>query len=884
MAAMTPRRSSRLPHTPKVSERKKGLFQGELRADSLMKHRLPVVDSESDPEDCEFGGLGIISAIDSSSSDEYDQNVPRTPVKSIWYETRSQSTKLLKESHNLKNFMKSPFTLHKYQTKYLNRGFNSTPTTPHFYNNPDTPSSSVSCASVHTTSSESSRARKSLATLIADTESCSSSLKDLNFNSDSETDSKENTPTKQGLRKSNRKKKMTPRFASFKGVLLEQKKNFTSPNKAKIDTALSPSKMHKTPHTTSEITSSSPPKINHRKMIVEIGESPEPLSDNEKSYKRLRSDDECDGGPQLKYTKLDTSGTAPKARLSLFTSDIKEIPAKTFYGKSASDLNTSFTTKISNAIIENSNQPRKQFGQSHCYRKKMKKTGQINLGVRHRIRKPKFHNKNKVVKLSVNSSSKVSQQFENRDINQLNNTSQISQTSSQGDIDNEIADPFNTEKRTIDILLSQWTEEVVPESEMSYKYHEEMSCFNKGVIEETNPIFNPATATPVNPNTAEKLQDDSETVIVELGQNSAKFTTEKSMTSDNKQDEMETDNEHTSTHGSLSNAGDLLPVDGGYIVVNENGVTVQEDLPDLDAIERELQMLDEQILKMAESNNIDASVVLASTETIPPSPGQVIPEASVSNKNDDQDLKLFPIFSKANTGSTPKSTKVQHGKSTKKIILKNGSDQYVIDAGQKRFGATQCSECGVIYQIGDPQDEHDHTIHHYAFDILKYNGSKDDMVCGVWAEARVVRVRGGRPGWKKVHQLLNSLVHPYLGYVGDLPEEEHTYTAYLYIEKRQIIGCAIAEPKTKAHKLIPGDPDCCTPESYPVHCGISRLWTHVNHRRKGVAGRLLDCARASFLHGRPLHRHEIAFSAPTQLGKEFAAKYTGVDNFYVYLD
>lgn len=52
---------------------------------------------------------------------------------------------------------------------------------------------------------------------------------------------------------------------------------------------------------------------------------------------------------------------------------------------------------------------------------------------------------------------------------------------------------------------------------------------------------------------------------------------------------------------------------------------VQEELPDLDEIERELKMLDEQILQMAQSNNINAEAVLASTETnIPVSPGSLI--------------------------------------------------------------------------------------------------------------------------------------------------------------------------------------------------------------------------------------------------------------------
>lgn len=85
MAATTPRRSSRLPHThtPKMTERKKGLFQSEELAsrESLTTHRtLPVVDSESDSEDCD---LGIISTLD-SSSDENEHSVTKTPERSLW--------------------------------------------------------------------------------------------------------------------------------------------------------------------------------------------------------------------------------------------------------------------------------------------------------------------------------------------------------------------------------------------------------------------------------------------------------------------------------------------------------------------------------------------------------------------------------------------------------------------------------------------------------------------------------------------------------------------------------------------------------------------------------------------------------------------------------
>lgn len=76
MSSITPRRSTRTHvFTPKMSERKKGLFQAEGR-ESLTRHRLPPVESDSDCDSCD---LGIISALDCSSSDE--QTDPQTPKR-----------------------------------------------------------------------------------------------------------------------------------------------------------------------------------------------------------------------------------------------------------------------------------------------------------------------------------------------------------------------------------------------------------------------------------------------------------------------------------------------------------------------------------------------------------------------------------------------------------------------------------------------------------------------------------------------------------------------------------------------------------------------------------------------------------------------------------
>lgn len=45
---------------------------------------------------------------------------------------------------------------------------------------------------------------------------------------------------------------------------------------------------------------------------------------------------------------------------------------------------------------------------------------------------------------------------------------------------------------------------------------------------------------------------------------------------------------------------------------------------------------------------------------------------------------------------------------------------------------------------------------------------------------------------------------------------------------------------------------------------------------------LLNAMRCNYMYGHILETHEIAFSAPTEAGRTFAAKYTGTEQFMIY--
>ncbi|KAB0804640.1 hypothetical protein PPYR_01610 [Photinus pyralis] len=255
----------------------------------------------------------------------------------------------------------------------------------------------------------------------------------------------------------------------------------------------------------------------------------------------------------------------------------------------------------------------------------------------------------------------------------------------------------------------------------------------------------------------------------------------------------------------------------------------------------------------------------------------------VNGGNGDADcLKLYPIFcGKQNV--SPNCFKVPKNPLVKKIkpLPKN---QLLLDAGQKKFGATQCTVCKFVYHMGDPNDELIHLNYHNSGNVLRYNGWKDERVVSQISSDRIIKVVPSDPkAWlKKVKELL-EVINRDLGYY-EMPVSLDNAQAFLYIHKQVIIGCVIAEYQSVAYRLLSDNTgiDLCSETKFPIKCGISRIWVSQAHRRKGIATSLLNCLRANFVYGYIMGKDELAFSSPTDIGKSFAARYFNTPNFLVY--
>lgn len=129
------------------------------------------------------------------------------------------------------------------------------------------------------------------------------------------------------------------------------------------------------------------------------------------------------------------------------------------------------------------------------------------------------------------------------------------------------------------------------------------------------------------------------------------------------------------------------------------------------------------------------------------------------------------------------------------------------------------------------------------------------------------------------------------------------FKMYLYVKAQKCIGVCLAERIWEAYNVL----DQCdtgvqgqscptlgetqsssisiSTSSSPAILGISRIWTSNQQRKQGIATRLLDCARASFLYGLVIEKGQIAFSQPTESGGKLARKWFGRDaGWGVYID
>uniref|UniRef100_A0A674EDM2 Establishment of sister chromatid cohesion N-acetyltransferase 2 n=1 Tax=Salmo trutta TaxID=8032 RepID=A0A674EDM2_SALTR len=228
-------------------------------------------------------------------------------------------------------------------------------------------------------------------------------------------------------------------------------------------------------------------------------------------------------------------------------------------------------------------------------------------------------------------------------------------------------------------------------------------------------------------------------------------------------------------------------------------------------------------------------------------------------------------------------------------------DQLIIDAGQKQFGATTCGSCGMIYNADSLEDNFQHTQFHKRFlDSIKFVGWKKERVVADFWDGKIVLVLPDDPKYAvRKAEDVRQLADNELGFQQvslSCPSQAKTY---LFVNSdRVVVGCLIAEHIRQGFRVLEQPEQtkdmtkedfmehhrvwCCSTTPEKAICGVSRIWVFSLARRKGIATRMLDTVRNSFMYGGHLTKDEIAFSDPTPDGKLFATKYCETPAFMVY--
>ncbi|XP_063186847.1 N-acetyltransferase ESCO2 [Chroicocephalus ridibundus] len=255
-------------------------------------------------------------------------------------------------------------------------------------------------------------------------------------------------------------------------------------------------------------------------------------------------------------------------------------------------------------------------------------------------------------------------------------------------------------------------------------------------------------------------------------------------------------------------------------------------------------------------------------------------------------------------GSNPPAKTPHTSQKSKKAkeLSKRSRDQMIIDAGQKHFGAVVCKSCGMIYTAASPEDEAQHIQHHERFlEALRYVGWKKERVVAEFWDGKIVLILPNDPKYAvKKAEDVREIVDNELGFKQVSLSCPAKTKIYLFVSnEKMIVGCLVAESIKQAFRVLsePGamlspeqDQDVlqhqrawrCSTEPEPAVCGISRIWVFGPRRGKGIARRMVDAVRSTFMYGCYLGAHEIAFSDPTPDGKLFATKYCQTPRFLVY--
>lgn len=209
----------------------------------------------------------------------------------------------------------------------------------------------------------------------------------------------------------------------------------------------------------------------------------------------------------------------------------------------------------------------------------------------------------------------------------------------------------------------------------------------------------------------------------------------------------------------------------------------------------------------------------------------------------------------------------------RKPFLMRANEQFCLDFGQKNIEPNKCATCGMLYVAGEEADEKQHRKYHEEINQGVKWSVKTERPKKYFDDcSRIVEITPDEP--KPILETINKMLK-----LSDGEMSAGNDVTKILIDKRifliyvnkanQAIGYICAEPIEKAFNLVDFEASRLEPEPVVAECGIIYLWVHPQFRRRKVATKLVDCARANLKREKIIVRSRVAVCEPTESAVPF---------------
>merc|ERR1712228_340577 len=223
---------------------------------------------------------------------------------------------------------------------------------------------------------------------------------------------------------------------------------------------------------------------------------------------------------------------------------------------------------------------------------------------------------------------------------------------------------------------------------------------------------------------------------------------------------------------------------------------------------------------------------------------------------------------------------------------------------KERIGASECSECGMLYYSGNDDDDSVHSKFHKIF-IQKFkNGYKKKqhllskfiifesakylVLCIEYEQ--FLKLKEANADILSVCDLMDRDLGYFVSHKEQIYSLEQGQSLFCFVEETRhcIVGCVVCEYRTFAYQIkINSESMECdfiqrSSKKEKCQIGVVKIWVHPSHRRKGIGSLLMDCIQTKFVYATKINKKYIAFCQPTRCGKQFAQKYCKTKHILVY--